>query len=72
MRYKRSTRSLYSDSDGKLALTSDGIIPFFGLINGHAKPCGWEFFDVPILTTGYIKELLGRYDEITLSDIKDQ
>ena len=33
------------------------------------KSCGWDIFDVPISTTGFIKELLGHCGEITLSTI---
>ena len=70
--YKRSTRSLYSVSEGKFALTSDGILPFVGLIPGNAQFCCWDIFDVPILTTVSTKEMLGHYGKITLPDIKTQ
>ena len=53
--YKRATRSLYSDSEGRFSLTSEGLIPFVRLLTGHAKSCGWEIFDVHISTTGPTK-----------------
>ena len=45
---------------------------FIGLLTGHDKSCGWEVFDVPITPTGARNELLARYGEIALSDIKAQ
>ena len=68
--YKQATRSLYSYSEGYFTLDSEGLLQFFVLITGHAKSCGWDIFDLSIATTGSIKELLGHYGEITLSDIK--
>ena len=67
--YEQATRSLYSDSEGEFSLTSEGHLPFIGLITGHMKLCVWLIFDVDISTTGSIKEILGCYGEITLSDI---
>ena len=52
---KRATRSLYSDSEGRFSLTSEGLISFVRLLTGHAKSCGWEIFDVHISTTGPTK-----------------
>ena len=70
--YKQATRSLYSDSKGKFSLVSKGHLPLVLLLTVHAKLCGWDILDVPIATTGYIKEILVHYDEINLSYIKSQ
>ena len=72
MLYKRATTSLYSDSEGKLPLTSEGLIQFVGLLTRHENMCVWDIFDVPISTTGPTKELLNLYGEINLSEIKNQ
>ena len=70
MIFKQAKRSLYPDSEGELALTSEGLIPFFGILNGHEKSCDWEIFDGPVAPTGAIKENLDHYGEISLSNIK--
>ena len=51
--YKQTISSLYSESEGNFALTSEGLIQFVELINGDAKSYGWEIFDVPISNTGF-------------------
>ena len=63
---KQATSSLYSDSEGKLSLKSEVLLPLLELITDHAKLCGWEIFDMHISTTGFVKELLGHYGEINL------
>ena len=70
--FKQAKKSLNSDSEGKFALTSKEILPLSGVLTGHANSCGWYIFDVPIATEGSTEEILGRYGEITLSDIKAQ
>ena len=64
--YKRETRSIYSYSEGKFALTSDGNIPSVGLLTDNEKSCGWDIFDVPIANIGSIQELVGHNGEINL------
>ena len=64
--------SLYSDSEGKYSLISEVLLPYVGLINFHAKFCGWEILDVPVATTGSIRKFLAHYGEINLSYIKVQ
>ena len=61
---------LYSESEVKFALTIVGLIPFFGLLTGYAKFCSWDFFHVPISSTGDRKDFLTRYGERDLSNIK--
>ena len=68
--YKQATRSLYSESEVKFARTIEVLIPFVGLLTGHAKSCSWEIFDVPIASTGDRKGFLDSYGEIDLSNIK--
>ena len=72
MLYKQGTRLLYLDSLVKFTLTSKGLFSFARLLTDHAKFCGRDIFDAPILSTGVIKKFLGHYGEITLSDINTQ
>ena len=53
--YERSTRLIYSDSEGNIALISEGLITLTVLLAVHAKSCGWDIFNVPILNTGSTK-----------------
>ena len=50
--YRQAARQFYSDIKGKFTLTSEDLIPFFGLLIGHTKSCVWEIFEAPIATTG--------------------
>ena len=63
---KRATTSIHSDSERKFVLTSEVLLTFVRLTTGYLKSCGWEVFNVPIVTTGSIKEILAHYGEITL------
>ena len=42
--YKRAIRSLYSDSEGNFALTSEVLLSFSRLLTGHLKSCSWKNF----------------------------
>ena len=59
-------------SEGHFTFSSEGFFTFFIFLSGRAKSCGWDIFDLPISTTGLIKELVGHYCEITLSYINTQ
>ena len=38
--YNQATRLLFSNSEGKFALTNEGILKFIESITSHAKSCG--------------------------------
>ena len=58
--------------EGNFTFSSEGFLTFFIFLTSRAKSRGWEIFDLPISTTGLIKELVGHYCEITLSYINTQ
>ena len=70
--YKRATRSLCSNSQSKLSITREVLLPLVVLLTGKAESCEWDIFDIPISTIGFIKQLLGHYGNITLPYIKAQ